>query len=162
MSTCSWPAASWYLFFPLLILFFSLSFFAVIWPHMCMLRKNTYEAVHQTLWWLYLQEGLSRYLLVTPKWNPHQHQAGSILYFDVVSCPVNACCWPAYERYKKKSVQVFGSHGYARTGEHTHISQWFRLSEQCEQECGPNWIRLTEQDLSFLIIEPVFMPQTWN
>lgn len=62
---------------------------------------------------------------------------------------------------KKISVQVFGSHGYACTSEHTHAyAQWFRLSEQCEQERGPNRISVTEQDLSFLIAEPVFMPQT--
>lgn len=40
---------------------------------------------------------------------------------------------------KKISVQVFGSHGYACTSEHTHAyAQWFRPSEQCEQERGPN------------------------
>lgn len=47
-------------------------------------------------------------LLVPQNWNPHQHQAGNSLLFNVVSCPVNAHCWPAFKGCKKHLCRCLG------------------------------------------------------
>lgn len=94
-TTYSWPVASWQVVLPFCFFLLLCDSIYVCWEIIPMKQHIKY------FWWKYLQRRLSRYLLVTPNWNPHQHEAGSILQSNVVSCPVNAHCWPAYEEYKK-------------------------------------------------------------
>ena len=133
-------------------------------PDVCLLRKGTYEAVHQLL--VVNISTVFPDTCLSPKTEILTSTRQGAFYSLMLFHAQGMLTADLLLEGIKKSVQVFRSHAYVRTSKHTHTrthAQSFRLSDQFKQKCGPNQISVTELDLSFLItdlIQSAFKPQT--